>query len=160
MTTTVAELHKRQRKWDLRFLGMIKHSIAPWSKDPSTQCGSIIARDLNKFVSLGYNGYPAGVDDDDSLNHRELKYAKVIHSEVNAILFARCDLSNCTLYVWPIPPCSACMSVIIQVGIKRVVSINPTDEIKSRWNNSNEIAFEMAKQANIEVKLYEQDSII
>ena len=151
---------ERQSRWDIRFLELCKFFATKWSKDPSTQCGSVIVRDVNKFVSLGYNGYPAGVKDDDSLHHRETKYAKVVHSEVNAILFSKCDLSDCTLYVWPIPPCSNCMSIIIQSGIKRVVSINPTDDIKSRWNNSNEIAFEMAKQSGVEIKLYDQDSII
>lgn len=158
-TKTVIELRERIKKWDLRFLKMIKNSICTWSKDPSTQCGSVIARDVNKFVSLGYNGYPAGIDDDESLHNREKKYAKVIHSEANAILFSRSDLSNCTLYVYPLPPCSQCAAYIIQSGITRVVSIVPNGDRKERWLESNAIAFDMFKKAEVQITLYTEEEL-
>ena len=152
--------HQRQKRWDLRFLDLCRYFANKGSKDPSTQCGSVIVRDINKFVSLGYNGYPAGVKDDESLHHRDTKYAKVIHAEKNAILFAQRDVSGMTLYVWPLPPCSQCASYIIQSGIKRVVSVIPSDEErKARWMESNTIAFDMMAQAGIELQLYSEGDV-
>src|SRR4030067_2638115 len=105
-------------KWDLRFINLAYH-ISNWSKDPSTKCGAVITHG-NRIVSLGFNGFPAGVlDHDDRLLDRELKYKMVLHAEVNALLFAGTDLSDCTLYVVPMAPCSRCAAQIIQSGIKK-----------------------------------------
>ena len=35
------------------------------SKDPSTQVGACIVDDNNKIMSVGYNGFPHGCDDDE-----------------------------------------------------------------------------------------------
>jgi len=155
----VAVQHARIKKWDLRFLRMIKNEIASWSKDPSTQCGAVIARDVNKFVSLGYNGYPAGVPDDDTLLDREQKYPRIIHAEQNAILFAQRDVTGMTLYVYPLPPCSPCANMIIQAGIKRVVTAMPEGEKKERWLSSNAIAFDSFQKANVAVTLYSMEEV-
>jgi len=144
----------RVQKWDLRFLELCKH-ITGWSKDPSTQVASVIVKDTNKIISVGYNGYAAGVDDDDTLQTREEKYPRIIHAEANCLLFAQREIKGCSIYVYPLPPCSPCMSLIIQTGIARVISVNPLDDKKDRWEKSNSIAFSMAKQAGVEIALYD-----
>ena len=48
-------------KWDIRFLEMAK-LVASWSKDPSTQVGSVAVRNRT-VIAQGYNGFPRGVDD-------------------------------------------------------------------------------------------------
>ena len=145
---TVAETRERQRKWDLRFLDMAR-LVATWSKDPSTKCGAVICDPNYRVVSVGFNGYPSGVPDDNSLHIREEKYLKVIHGEINSILFARRDLFGCTIFVYPLPPCSQCMASIIQSGISRVVTVEPSISLKERWGASNKIAQEMAENAGV-----------
>lgn len=120
-------------KWDLRFLELAKH-VAQWSKDPSTKVGAVIADVENRVVSVGFNGYPKDVPDI-NLNNREEKLAKVIHAELNAILFANRDLSNCTIYTTFVP-CSQCAAAIIQSKIKRVVTTEPSPEAYARWEKS------------------------
>lgn len=122
-------------KWDKRFLDLAKH-VANWSRDPSTQVGAVITR--GKFVvSLGYNGFPAKCSDDETLyNDRKIKYARILHGEMNAILSAKQDLAGCTIYVHPFMPCSQCAAAIIQTGIIRVVTICPSNELKIRWGQS------------------------
>lgn len=150
----------RQTKWDIRFLELCKFVGNSWSKDPSTKVASVIVRDMNRIVSIGYNGYPKGVKDDNSLHNREEKYQKILHSEVNALLMARQSVEGYTIYVYPIPPCSQCAAKLIQSGIKRVVSVIPSDEErKKRWLESNAVAFDMFKQVGIEVKLYSEEEI-
>jgi len=120
-------------KWDKRFIEMA-YMVASWSKDPSTKCGAVIIDPDKRVLSVGFNGFPAGTSDLHYLyEDREEKYRRVIHSEKNAILFAKQDLTDCIMYVVPMPPCSQCAGMIIQAGIRRVVTIEPTDEQKTRW---------------------------
>lgn len=138
--------------WDQRFLELAQH-IAQWSKDPSTKCGAVIARN-KRVISMGYNGFPQQVNDCTArYENRELKYKMVLHAEVNALMFAQQDLAGCTLYVWPMPPCSRCACQIIQAGIKRVVSIEPTQEQKERWGEDFEITRMMFKEAEVNLQL-------
>lgn len=137
-------------KWDARFYELAAH-IARWSKDPSTKCGAVITR--GKFiVSIGFNGFPAGCLDDDSIyNDRPRKYARVIHAEKNAIFSAKQNLENCTIYVYPFPPCAQCAAAIVQVGIKRVVTKKATPELLKRWGDSIGEALSMFNEAGVEI---------
>ena len=49
--------------WDEYFMG-IAYLSAMRSKDPNTQVGACIVSEDNKILSMGYNGFPIGCDDD------------------------------------------------------------------------------------------------
>lgn len=118
-------------KWDKRFLALA-NLVSTWSKDPSTGVGAVIVDPRNRVVSLGFNGFPHGVDD--TYSTREQKLMRTIHAEDNAILFAGRDLTGCTLYVTH-HPCARCAAKIIQSGIARVLY---SRALGVRW--SDEIA--------------------
>ena len=111
--------------WDEYFMGIAINS-AMRSKDPSTQVGACIVNPQKKVVSIGYNGMPSGVDDDqvswDAKEGLDSKYLYVAHAELNAILNAKdgSGLANTKLYV-TLFPCNECAKAIIQAGIKEVV---------------------------------------
>jgi dCMP deaminase len=141
---------KPSLKWDERFLNLAS-LVASWSKDPSTKCGAVITNG-KRVVSLGFNGFPQGTDDsEDVYANRPEKYRRVLHSEMNALLFASRSVEGCTCYVWPMPPCSNCMAALIQAGIKRVVTAYPDDDTADRWRESHESATTMAFEAGVEV---------
>lgn len=141
------------RDWDKRFLDLAKE-ISIWSKDPSTKVGAVIVDDNRRIVSTGYNGLPRNIMDSfDRLSNRELKYEMIIHAEVNAILYAKQDLTNCTLYTYPFQPCSRCASIVIQSGIKQVVSYVNKEE---RWKSSFELAIDLFHEAGVNLELLEQ----
>ena len=134
-------------KWDSRFIAMAEH-IASWSKDPSTKVGAVIADQKNRIVSVGYNGLPHGVDDNNErLKDRDIKLAMTIHAEENAILFAGRDVAGMTIYVHPLFPCSNCAAKIIQSGISRVVSRHV--KIESKWFESIKKSREMFGEAGV-----------
>lgn len=136
-------------KWDKRFIDMA-YMVASWSKDPSTKCGAVIIDPDKRVLSVGFNGFPAGTSDlKDLYNNREEKYRRVIHSEKNAILFAKQDLTDCILYVVPMPPCSQCTGMIIQSGIRRIVTIEPTAEQQVRWGADIESSKSMLAEVGI-----------
>jgi dCMP deaminase len=139
--------------WDKRFLDLAKH-VSLWSKDPSTKVGAVISDGKNRIVSVGYNGFPVGISDlDERLENRKLKYEYIVHAEINCILFANKSLDGCTLYTYPMFPCSRCCSQIIQSGISKVISVE-IDNI--RWAESIELSKSMLKEAGIEFYFYKE----
>ncbi len=114
--------------WDEYFMGIASLSSLR-SKDPSTQVGACIVDNNNKVVSIGYNGMPRGVDDNNiPWGHGEgldSKYLYVCHAEFNAILNTRngSALSGCKIYV-TLFPCNECAKAIVQVGIKEVIYLD------------------------------------
>ena len=135
-------------KWDKRFLEMAG-LVASWSKDPSTKVGTIAVRNRT-VIAQGYNGFPRGINDDDRLDNRTIKYMYIVHSEMNAIYNAAengVSLKGSTIYTVGLPVCHDCAKGLIQVGIKRVF----TTEIESpeRWLKSLSLTEEMFKEADI-----------
>lgn len=140
------------RKWDRRFLELAAH-VAGWSKDPSTKVGAVIVRPDRTIVSLGFNGFPRGVQDlDERYAERQTKYSLIVHGELNAILTAREPLHGTTLYTWPFCPCSDCAKLVIQAGVKRVVA--PVSD-NSRWVESFKLTMLMFQEAGVQLELLE-----
>lgn len=127
-------------KWDARFLNLAEH-VAQWSRDPSTQVGAVIVRPNKTIASIGYNGFPRGVDDSPArYADRDAKYKFVVHAEANAIVAAQELLEGFAIFTWPFPPCSDCAGLIVQSGIKYVVAPKPSREQIERWGDSFMIA--------------------
>ena len=103
--------------WHKRFFDLAD-LVGSWSKDPSTQVGAVIVRPDRTIASVGYNGFPRGVQD--VYTTREDKLLRTVHAEANAILAAQEPLRGYTLYVTPLHPCANCAALIIQSGIKQV----------------------------------------
>ena len=137
-------------KWDSRFLEIAEH-VSSWSKDPSTRVGAIIVRGDRTIASVGYNGFPRGVADDEArYEDKPTKYLMVVHAEMNAILSMREPVTaDHVLYVTPLHPCSNCASAIIQSGIKKVVTQNLGNE---NWAEHHKVAGIMFEEAGVEVK--------
>lgn len=139
-------------KWDDRFLSLAK-TVSTWSKDPSTGVGAVIVDAQHRVVSLGFNGFPRGIQDDERSQNKALKYEMTIHAEINAILFAKQSLHGCTLYVYPLTPCGRCASIIAQSGISRVVG--PTVKVE-RWVESCQLGQDILKEAGVASFLVEK----
>lgn len=135
-------------KWDDRFIKLADH-VAGWSRDPSTKVGAVIVRPDKSVASVGFNGFPRGVNDDpERYADRPTKYDFVCHAEVNAILAAGERLHGYTIYSSPLHPCKECAKAIIQSGITRVVTNQP---LENRWQSSYGVATTMFEEAGVKV---------
>ena len=143
------------KKWDIRFLEMARNASG-WSKDPSTKVGSIIVDDDKRVISVGYNGFPKGVDDDERLNDRQEKYKVIVHAERNALLFANKDVKGCSIYTYPFMPCSVCAGMIIQAGIKRVVTVE-NDNL--RWQQDFKVSRGLFNESGLTLIEHNRDLI-
>ena len=103
-------------------------------KDPSTQNGFVIVNERNRIVSIGYNGFPDGCDDDEFPWTSPEKYPYAEHSERNAIYNVDISLRGCRGYLYSergYYPCSDCARGIIQKGIKKIYMACAIKEEKS-----------------------------
>jgi dCMP deaminase len=127
--------------------------VSTWSKDPSTQVSAVIVDDQKKVVSLGYNGFPRGVEDlIERYGDRELKHKLVCHAERNALDNSPRSVVGCTLYC-TLEPCADCAKSIIQNGIKKVITRKSDREDTFNW----EFTRLMFKEAGVELEYYKED---
>lgn len=124
----MSEKRKDYITWDEYFMGVAVLS-SKRSKDPSTQVGACVASKDNKVVTMGYNGMPVGLSDDEmpwgrvGKDELDNKYLYVCHAEFNAILNSYAPVKGCKIYV-TLFPCNECAKAIIQSGIKEVVYLD------------------------------------
>lgn len=150
-----ASTDESQTRWDCDFLALAEWYGKRKSKDPSTKVGAVITRG-REIVSLGYNGLPKRVLDlPERYSDRELKLKMIVHAERNAIIFARQNLTGCTLYTHPFLPCSVCAGMVIQADIVRVVAPQATPEQYQRWKSEFDLTQLMFQEAGVELVLLE-----
>ena len=116
--------------WD-EFFMKVAVAASQRSKDPNTQVGACIADTNHRILSVGYNGTPQQIDDDDfpwATTDDPLtdKHSYVVHAEANAILNYRGsnkDLQGATIYV-TLFPCNECAKFLVQIGVGEVVYLS------------------------------------
>ena len=139
-------------KWDRRMLELAS-LVATWSKDPGAQVGAVIVDNNNRVVSLGFNGFPQKVRDDEGiLQDRERKLKRTIHAEENALLFAQRSVDGFTMYV-SAHPCARCTAKLIQSGITRVVCGRLDPDFEKRWASEFEEAATMLAEARVMLEI-------
>ena len=127
------------------------------SKDKSNKIGAVIVGPGREIRSTGYNGFPRGMNDDDSAKQeRPLKYKYFEHAERNAIYNAArfgAPVEACTMYC-PWPPCPDCARAIIQSGIKKLVVTHPVSECPERWHYDMYIALGILNECGVEFDVF------
>ena len=128
------------------------------SKDPSTKVGCVIVDEDNRQISMGYNGFVAGIDEsqlpwgkntDVPLEHQ--KYGYVIHAESNALLYATKDLRNSKLYVG-LFPCNECAKLIASKKIKEVIYLSDKHKERESYKMAKKI-FDLSRIKYRKLKL-------
>lgn len=145
--------------WNKKFIE-IADVLSGWSKDKNTGVGAVIADDQHRVISVGYNGFPRGTNDDVPERHeRPAKYLWTEHAERNAIYSAASHgsrTSGCTIYLrWY--PCCDCARAIIQSGIKKVVCDMP-DFHDERWGEKFKVSDQLFKECGVEVEYLPQET--
>ncbi len=152
-------------KWHLRFIDLAR-SIASWSKDRSTQVGAVAVGPNLEICSVGYNGFPRGVNDDvDERHQRPAKYAWTEHAERNCVFNASrigVSLEGKTLYCTHFP-CPDCARGIIQSGITSFYYPEDKSEegkrFRERTYESQLIALEMLQEAGVQCRIIKEFSV-
>lgn len=128
--------------------------VGTWSKDRSRQVGCVIVAPDNTVRTIGFNGFPRGLDDDDEARHvRPAKYRWTEHAERNAIYAAAKNgipLANCRMYL-PWFPCVDCARAIIQAGLAELVCKEP-DLSDPQWGEDFRFSQELLGEAAVTIR--------
>lgn len=136
-------------KWHRRYMRIAKE-ISTWSSCLSRQVGCVITVQ-NRIVATGYNGAPANIKNcrergfclrKGSASGTNLEECLATHAEQNALTQAAklgISINGGTLYCTA-RPCTTCMKLIINSGIK---------EVYYAEDYPNELAKELAMEAGL-----------
>jgi dCMP deaminase len=123
------------------------------SKDPRTKVGAVVMTSDTRHISVGYNGFPAGVVENNELWSPDFKYEYVVHAEINALLNCPFDTQGAILYCTH-KPCLECLKACINARINRIVYIE-----RPNWEVKETEAYKACKKiytgANSEIDLWE-----
>jgi dCMP deaminase len=151
ITKEIKRRESDEDKWDARFL-FLARLVGSWSKDPSTQVGAVIVRPDKTVASVGFNGFCQKADDSPELyNDREFKLKRIIHAEINALLFCREPKDGYTLYSSQIP-CSYCAIHLIQAGIRLFVFPPLPKESEARWGEDKALTLSYFAECGVDWK--------
>lgn len=136
----------------VKFFKLTRYMADIFSKDPSRKVGCmLLAPDSLQILSLGYNGFPRGVDETKEERwKRPAKYQFVQHSECNALCNAcrsgigtEGSIAVITLY-----PCCGCCRSLIQAGIETIVTQTPDFE-DPNWGEEFKVSKVMLEEAGV-----------
>lgn len=151
-------LHPLHRKlatgsWPRRFMDLAE-LVAGWSKDRSTKVGAVVVGPDMEIRSVGFNGFPRGVDDGpDSRHARPDKYRWTEHAERNAVYNAArfgAPLRSCALFCTHMT-CADCARAVIQSGLLAVVHLPVEPGLAERFAEDFLVAREMYAEAGVAV---------
>ena len=144
----------------MNFMEQAIHA-AKFSPDPSTKVGAVTVLD-GKLFSVGWNQFPEGVvESEERWEDRAQKYPRVVHAEADALIAAArmmhrerplLGMEDLVLYTTEFPCCSCC-GLIIQHGIKRVVSQDLDSSYAERWAKEIEISKSMFEEASVTLEV-------
>lgn len=118
----------------------IAHAISKLSKDTSTQVGAFILGPTGEGGPWGYNGAPRGCGADEAGSDRSARPEKIFwfeHAERNAIYNAArvgYPVKGSSLVVTHFP-CMDCARAIVQAGIVKVITPEPSLDFWHRWKD-------------------------
>ena len=130
------------------------YELALFSKDPSTQNGSILLNRHGNIISEAWNAFPDNVLEKKERWERPLKYKIIEHAERNAIYKAASQglSTKDGILVCPWAACTDCARGIIQAGIKLLVTHKQaSDRSPDFWRQDIDIALEMFKESDVQV---------
>lgn len=136
----------------------IAREVAAAATCKRRKVGAVLTRN-NRIISSGYNGSPEGLEHcvDVGCDMVNGHCVRTVHAEANVLIQAGLDGSETegtTLYTIA-SPCRACMGLIINARVKRVVYVDPYrdpthEDDQGRWalNVAAKLGIEMIQLGN------------
>jgi len=145
--------------WDDYFMTMV-YLAAMRSKDDTTHIGAVIVNDLNVVISMGYNSFVRGINDDiPERQVRPEKYFWMEHAERNALYNAANSVRGCSIYTNGVP-CMDCARGVVQAGIKEVIVDKAWDaDNADKWHEQAMRSLSMFKEASVDVRYWEGELV-
>lgn len=127
--------------------------VAESSPDPSSQVGCVVYNHYGTSCGLGMNSFPPKMRVDLAYyQNRELKYDRVVHAEMRALLMAGNQAKGGSLYCTH-PPCKDCAKHICDAGITHVYLLQSAlgGEWARRCSASVQVAMQLFAECEVNV---------
>lgn len=150
---------KRIESWD-EFHMRHAYLAAGRSRDPRTRIGAVLVRrGESDPISSGYNGFPRKCNDSIEMYlDRDIKRARVVHAEHNAILnAARKGISTVgTVLYTQAPVCRECAKACIQAGVSEIVCHKQFPSMShGPWLESCREGARLLEEAGVATRLFD-----
>lgn len=103
--------------WNDYFIGLAYYTSLR-SSDSETKVGCVVVNDVNRVLSMGYNGFCMDVEDSELPTTRPDKYPYIVHAEENAISNMIIKPSEYLRAYITHTPCFRCAKLLWQNGIR------------------------------------------
>ncbi|MDD4938245.1 MAG: deaminase [Candidatus Shapirobacteria bacterium] len=147
----------------IKYFKLAKYQAELLSKDPCKKVGSLFLRpDTYEILTLGFNGMPRGIDETIIERwQKPIKYSYIEHSERNGIYNAcRSGISlKDSICIVTFFPCTDCTRALIQVGVKTLVSVEPSKN-SIKWKDEHIVSLEMLNEVNMELIFLTDEEVL
>lgn len=107
---------RNRPNWDDYFMGL-SFIASQRSIDPSTQHGCTLVDKDNHILAMGYNSFPAGMNDNELPLTKPEKYEWMEHSETNCVANSPVPVKGSRAYITGMP-CWNCAKTLARHGVK------------------------------------------
>tara|TARA_R100000008_G_C3577081_1_gene165944 strand:+ start:1080 stop:1571 length:492 start_codon:yes stop_codon:yes gene_type:complete len=132
--------------WHDYFMGFA-YLASSRSHDAQTKVGCVLVSD-KKVISIGYNGFCSGVDDDSLPSKRPHKYPYMVHAEENAISNMVIHPPSAVAYITHMP-CHRCAKLLWQNNIRTWYV--PIDSVVHGRNIDDQIVYNHLVENGLEI---------
>lgn len=136
----------------------IAEAAANFSLDRGTKVGAVALDENMNVLCIGYNGFPRGVVHKEDRFDRPLKYKYTAHAEENLVAqaaYTGTSLKGATVIVTSLFPCTTCTRLLIQAGVKRVISCYRVQSTNPDWEAEMDISNNMFREAGVKIEIYD-----
>lgn len=122
--------------------------VAQRATCPRKSVGAVVVKN-GRLLSTGYNGAPRRFAQCNDVGCKVVNNhcVRVVHAEMNALLFAGREAEGATLYSTTLP-CEICFKLCVQAGIKRVVYKENYNKDSVQWIiNESGIKYEQLNES-------------
>lgn len=130
--------------------------VSSESQDPSTQTGAVLLDRDGCEIGRGCNDFPYGVSGDHWHGPKDAKYARVVHSEVAAILSAALSgyATGYSTLVAPWAACANCAKHIAYAGVATLVRhpfLSNGVTAGNQWYDDCMVGDDILREAGVEI---------
>lgn len=135
-------------------LMLVAEKLAELSPDIHTKVGCVISTDSQGHIQGAFNRFPNGIAWTIDRAQRPAKYKYTLHAETLCImqaLYLGYPLEGASLYSTQIPCAPICALLIIESGIKRVVTKPFSTVTLQKWTDELGLVMEMFAEADVDL---------
>lgn len=136
---------------DRQYLALCDSIAEIFSKE-GTKVGVVVLGDQINQLSVGYNGLPPGIADDDRRQDRSWRLPRMRHAEANALSNVH-GFTPRIIYSTHYPCLQCAMAILAARTVRTVVTRRPSGEFADRWGMECAASAEAFAEAGVVVRV-------